>query len=62
MAFKVLEVFVVVERMISDRVVLLGRRVYNRGILVRESRYIDTVLFGEQCFQWSTTTENRIQL
>ena len=45
-ALEVLKVLVVVQRMIANGVVLLGRRVKNCGILVRKTGKIDTVLFG----------------
>ena len=46
MAFEVLEVFIIVEGMVANCIVLLGGSVYYRGVLVREAGQIYTVFLG----------------
>jgi hypothetical protein len=48
---EVLQVFVVVKRMIPNRVILLRRRVYDGGVLVCKARKVDPVFFRVQRFE-----------
>jgi hypothetical protein len=48
MALEILEIFIVVEGVISDCVVFFCRSVHDGGIFVRKARQVYTILFRMQ--------------